>query len=170
MFGDELARWYAGPGAHSPSRSRSGPRGTENNAARLGLGKLGEVAVALFFDLPPDEAVKWTCGGADKGADLELPVLQLRADVKTSEAWKRYLLWSNTVNDLYTGKQFDVLIGVSAESNWQRCFIDGYIYKPEFLERKLVACDAVAPELEPGTWHIAKVALTDIRLFGEACW
>lgn len=164
-FAADLVRWYASPeGARSPSRSRSGTRGTEANQTRQALGKLGEIAVAQFFGLPPDKVIKWTVGHADDGTDLVLPFAGLLADVKTTEHWKRMLIWSREINDLYVSKRFDLLIGVSIDDrDWSRGWIDGWISKDQFFRQKRVADAITAPELEPNTWHVPKRELIDIR-------
>lgn len=160
-FGIELARWYANEGKHSRSRSRSGDRGAESNSALLGLSKAGEAAAALFFGLDPDVAVKWAVDRADNGSDLHLLSGQL-IDVKATESWKRYVIWSRDVNDLYWSKVFDFIIGVSVDDNdWSRCWIEGCISKQDFFDLKQTADGTTPKGLQSNTWFIEKTKLFD---------
>lgn len=162
-FGDDMAAWYATPeGKASPSRSRSGDRGTESNAALLGQSKAGECAVAIFCGLPPKTAVKWSVGKADGGADMRLRD-NAKPDVKTTESWKRFLIWSRNVNDLFRSKQFDLLISVSInERDWSECWIEGFVSKQEFWQRKRIADGGrIGKGLERGTYFMDKAELHD---------
>jgi hypothetical protein len=165
--GHRLAQWYASPsGAASLSRTRSGDRGTEKNPARLGLGKLGEVVVAVHFNLPPETTVNWQhWHGGDGGADLVIG--EKKVDVKTTEAGKRWLVWSRNVNDLFYTKKFDVLAGVSVlEHDWTQAWVDGFISKQDFYIRKGIADGRGSGEgLERGTWFVPKAILIDIKRF-----
>jgi hypothetical protein len=100
---------------------------------------IGEVIVAQYFNLDLETAVKWDVTRADAGTDITL-LCGTRADVKTTETYKRFLIWSKEVNDLYAKKNFDVLIAVSVEDqDWSRCWIEGYVSKLIFWTDKLVA-------------------------------
>jgi hypothetical protein len=159
-YGHQLAAHYAAGGSPR-SRSRSGNRGTESNPTRLGQGKVGEVAVALYFGLDPEKAVKWAMY-ADQGDDVLLPCALL-ADVKTT--FPHYnLIWSNNVNDLYMQKVFHIIIAVSTiENNWQHCWLDGFIDKMAFFAAKRIADGKGKPRLEPGTWWMPKAELDDVE-------
>ena len=162
-FGVRLVAWYASPrGKASASRSRSGHWGAESDPIRLGQSKAGEYAVAVFFGLDLTTAVKRNVGAADNGSDVL--VSAIRVDVKTTPEQKRWLIWSRELNDLYWEKKFDVLVGVSIdEEDWTQCWIDGWISKREFYDRKLIA-DGVCDEgkLTPKTWFVEKHSLLDI--------
>jgi hypothetical protein len=161
-FGTDIVAWYASEeGKASLSRSRSGDRGTECNPALQGQAKAGECAVAIFCRLSPEAAVKWTIGKADGGADLLLP-RDGRPDVKTTETWKRFLVWSRNVNDLYWQKDFNLLISVSIDAkDWAQCWIEGFVTKQEFWQRKRIADGLIGKGLEPGTWFMPKAELND---------
>ncbi len=163
-FGEAMARWYESPeGRASLSRSRSGDWGAERDPIRLGQSKAGEYAVAVYFALDAKIAVKRSFGKADAGTDVKINS-NLGSDVKTTPTWKRYMLWSREINDLYWSKQFDVLIGVSIdEDDWSQCWIEGWLTKQEFFDRKKIA-DGTNDEgrLSSGTWFIEKDELSDI--------
>src|SRR5262245_37856411 len=156
-FGHEMVRYYAEEGASSPSRSRSGDRGAERDPVRQGIGKVGECAMALLAGLNPAEVVKWSVGNAVAGSDLP-STCDLLLDVTSTETWKRFLISSRSINDLYDSKTFHYLVAVSVyEHDWSECWIEGCISKAGFRERHLVADGHVIGKgLEPGTWFLEK--------------
>jgi hypothetical protein len=163
QYGVDLVDWYASDdGKRSASRSRSGDRGTERNPIRLGQSKVGECAVALFCLLDPRQVIKFDVGCADQGNDLVLPSGKL-VDVKTTETWKRFLIWSKEVNDLYWSKRFDLLVSVTIDENdWRCCWLEGCLSKQEFWDRKQIADGvSIGAGLEIGTWFVRKNALRD---------
>jgi len=160
-FGQDMVRWYANEGRDSPSRACSGVWGAESDPVRQGQGKAGECSVAQYYGLDPLRAVKWTIGTADDGADITLP-RGARLDVKTTESWKKYFIWPKSINHLYQQKKFDFLVGVSIdEHDWRWCFIDGYLTKQQFLERRKIADGVVGKGLAPDTWFVFKTELQD---------
>ena len=161
-FGHEIVRYYANEGRFSPSRSRSGDRGAESDPVRQGIGKVGECAVAILFNLDPEAAIKWTTGRADAGHDVTFGDKQF--DVKATESWKRFLVWSRDVNDLYHSKVFTHLVSVSVDQDdWSNCWVEGQVSKHGFFARKAIADGySVGRGLEPGTWHMHKADLDDI--------
>lgn len=147
-------------GGSPNSLAVSGGRGTEYNVERQTLGKIGEVACAIFFGLDPEIAVKWELK-PDRGSDVILPN-EMRVDVKTTVPHYK-LIWSRTVNHLYESKEFDLLIAVSVDSVDRRiCWIEGYMPKAMFLKRKHIA-DGKNSGLEIGTWFMDKHELLDIE-------
>lgn len=168
-YGHELVAFYASPsGRLSSSRSRSGVWGAEADPIRLGQSKAGEYAVACYFGLNPKIAVKRDVGQADAGADIYLSS-NCAADVKTTATWRLYVIWSKAVNDLFWSKKFDALVSVSIEEqNWSRCWIEGWLSKQKFFERKQIA-DGVNDEgkLTPGTWFVCKSDFDDISRLKE---
>ena len=86
----------------------------------------------------------------------------LRIDVKTTYP-QFNLIWSNTINDIYDNKVFDVLVSVSInEKHFSECWIEGWITRDRFLRQKLIADGLGPPRLEPGTWFINKATLSNI--------
>lgn len=159
-FAAALVAHYAAGGSPM-SRSRSGARGTEANVPIQQRSKIGECALALFFDLDPLTAVKWGLV-ADGGTDVIIPV-NLRADVKTTFP-PRLVIWSNNVNDLYWHKTFDVIVGVSIDpEDYRRCWIEGFVPKAYFYQHKQIA-NGVNCGLERGTWFMPKADLAPIDL------
>jgi hypothetical protein len=165
-FGEAISNWYASPdGMKSASRSRSGQWGAESDPIRQGQGKAGEYAVALLFGLDPKTTVKRSIGRADNGSDVILNS-SLAIDVKTTPARKRWLIWSLELNELYWDKKFDVLISVSInENDWSQCWIEGWLTKWEFFDRKKIA-DGINDQnkLTDGTWFVEKNELSDINI------
>ena len=171
-FGEAMAKWYDTPeGRASASRSRSGEWGAETDPIRLGQGKAGEYAVAQFYGLDPKTAVKRSFGKADDGGDVRITEV-MAVDVKTTPDWKRWMLWSEAVNDLYWSKKFNALVSVSInENDWSQCWIEGWINKQEFFERKMVS-DGVncgldkngKPRLKAGTWFMEKRDMHPIQM------
>ena len=162
-FGHELVAWYA---ADKSRTERSGIWGGELDPVRIGISKAGEYAVAKLFGRDPARAVKRdTSKGPDKGSDVRCSPT-LRADVKATAAGKLYAVWSLAVNDLYWEKVFDVLIACSVDDkDWSRCWVEGWLSKKAFFEKKLVA-DGKNDEgrLTPGTWFLPKDAFEDIAI------
>jgi len=166
QYGEAMAKWYATPeGAASASRSRSGEWGAELDPIRQGQGKAGEYAVALHFALDLSTAVSRRISVADGGTDVTLAA-GFALDVKTTPQHKRWLIWSRQLNDLYERKRFDYLVGVSIDDgDWSQCWIEGYISKVDFFERKKIA-DGISDDgkLSKGTWFIEKSDLIGIDL------
>lgn len=164
-YGEAVVKWYASPeGRASASRSRSGIWGAESNPIRLGQGKAGEYAVAQFFGLDLETAVKRKFTVADNGHDIEITPSVL-ADVKTTPTFKRWMLWSLSVNDLYWEKRFNTLICVSVdEHDWSRCWIEGWMTKQEFFQSKKIANGTNdSGRLTIGTWFVDKSVLNNIK-------
>ncbi|TAI59990.1 hypothetical protein [Bradyrhizobium sp. Leo170] len=156
-FGKALVAHYAAGGSPQ-SRARSGNRGTESNPVILGRSKVGEVAAAIHCGLDPDAAVKWSVDSPDPGHDLVLN--GARIDVKTTLPPFK-LIWSNTINDLYEQKQFDVIAAVSiSERDWSCCWVEGWITKGRFYRQKRIADGNHG--LERGTWWLPKSELSNI--------
>lgn len=171
-FGRAMADHYA-RGGSPRSRAVSGNRGTESNVRRLAQGKIGECALALYWNLDPMTAVKWTMG-ADDGFDIALPG-GLRVDVKTT--FPPYnLIWSNTINGIWDDVRFDFLVSVSiAQSDFRQCWVEGWVSKGAFAAKKRVADGAeVGGRLDRGTWFMPKSELIDIAklmpLAERAAW
>lgn len=171
-YGEAIVRWYDSPeGRASRSRSRSGEWGAELDPELQGQGKAGEYAVAQYYGLNPKTAVNLFAGrGGDDGIDVTITAA-VAVDAKTTVAGKRFLIWSSAVNDLYWSKKFTALVSVSIdEYDWSQCWIEGWIDKKEFFERKLVA-DGVncgltpsgRPRLKTGTWFMEKRDLHPIQ-------
>lgn len=170
-YGEAIVKWYASPaGQASPSRSRSGEWGAELDPILQGQGKAGEYAVAQYYGLDPKTAVKRTFGQADDGIDVTITTTAA-VDAKTTPDWKRWMIWSGSVNDLYWSKKFTTLVSVSInEDDWSQCWIEGWISKEEFFERKMVS-DGIncglnrngKPRLTPGTWFMEKRDLHPIQ-------
>jgi hypothetical protein len=164
QYAEAMTQWYASPeGAASASRSRSGDWGAEADPVRQGHGKAGEYAVALFYGLDPKTAVKRSIGFGDGGSDVTVTETK-RLDVKTTPASRRWLVWSMALNDLYWDKKFDAMVSVSInDDDWSQCWIEGWIGKQEFLDRKMIA-DGVNDEgkLTRGTWFMRKADLDPI--------
>jgi hypothetical protein len=159
QFGLDLVAHYAAGGSPN-SRARSGDRGTEANPIRQAHGKIGEAAVAIYFGLDVEAAVKWDVGRPDKGFDITLEN-GARLDVKTTLP-PFNLLWSRDINDLYWQKEFDALVSVSIEENdWSCCHVEGWITKGGFYHHKQIA-DGVNCRLERGTWFVDKGILSNI--------
>jgi hypothetical protein len=163
QYGEDLAKWYASPdGVRSASRSRSGGWGAETDPVRLGQSKAGEYSVAVYFNLNTKTSVNRVVSAADDGKDITVGSIAI--DVKTTPTWKSWLCWSLAVNDLYWKKKFDVLVGVSInDQDWSQCWIEGWLSKQEFYERKKIAdgiCDR--GKLTAGTWFVEKRNLSDI--------
>lgn len=156
----QLAEHYAAGGSPR-SRARSGNRGTERNIGRLTQGKVGECALALLLQLDPERSLNWQMY-ADAGTDIVSP-LGIAIDVKTTFPNFK-LIWSNNVNDLYhREKRFDVLVSVSIlDHAFENCWIEGYVLKDEFFERKQIA-DGTNCGLEPDTWFMEKSELANIE-------
>lgn len=162
QFGRNMASHYAAGGSPR-SRAVSGNRGTERNPERLAQGKIGECALALYWQMDPLLAVKWTVDHADAGYDLLLPG-GLRVDVKTT--YPPYnVIWSNTINDIYEDVRFDYIVSVSiAKSDFSRTWIEGWISKGAFAAAKMVADGhGIGGNLEPGTWFMPKEKLQNIE-------
>lgn len=161
-FGIDMVAWYdSDEGRQSASRAVSGNRGTERDPIRQGQGKLGEVAVAIYFNLNPEQVVNFA-RRADNGSDILLPC-DLYADVKTS--FPHYnLIWNRDVNHLYWQKRFDIIISVSVdERDWHSCWLAGFIDKADFFMRKRIADGKSSPRLEVNTWWFPKNDLNDIE-------
>lgn len=159
QYGLDLVAHYAAGGSPA-SRARSGDRGTESNPVLQARGKIGEVAVAIYFELDIETAVKWDVRFADSGSDITL-ANGVRLDVKTTLP-PFNLIWSRTINDLYWQKKFDVLVAVSIEeADFSCCHIEGWITKGGFYLHKQIS-DGVSPRLESGTWFVRKRALSNI--------
>lgn len=154
QFGERMVAHYA---ASPASCARSGNRGTERNAQRQAQGKIGECALALYLKLGID-AVKFDPSRPDDGSDVIL-LNGVRADVKTTPPPYR-LIWSNSINDLYSQKNFDVLVAVSNSPDLATCWIEGWITKARFYVCKRVADGSCG--LEPGTWFVDKDTLSNI--------
>lgn len=151
---------HYGNGGSPMSRSRSGNRGAESDPVRQAHGIIGEVACAIYLGLDPIADVNWDPAKSDSGYDVVLPS-GLRIDVKTTLPPFK-LIWSRDVNDLYFKKRFDVLISVSIEDrDWSRCWIEGWITKNGFYQRKRIA-DGMNCNLELGTWFVEKHTLSNI--------
>jgi len=158
QYGQWLVQHYASGGSPN-SRAVSGSRGTESNVERQMQGKLGEVAVALYCSYAPGTHVKWERAGGDAGFDLL--IRSTKVDVKTTFPPFK-LIWSNTVNNLWTQKRFDALVSVSVErGDWENCYIEGWISKREFFNKKQIA-DGCNCNLEKGTWFMDKRELNCI--------
>lgn len=139
----------------------SGPWGADRDPVRQMWGKLGEVACALYFGLDPNSAVSWIYR-PDSGNDIKLPS-NLLADVKTTMPWGN-LVWPKTLNHIFWEKRFDLLISVSLDQwgDLGRFWIEGYVSKREFFERKLIADGVSKPKLDKDTWYMPKRDLYDI--------
>lgn len=125
---------------------------------RLAQGKIGEVALVLYFGEDPFALLNWEMK-ADDGSDLIGPLNHL-IDVKTTFPHYK-LIWSNNVNDLYWKKRFDTLVGVSIdEADFTKTWIEGWVSKADFFERKKIANNGSG--LEPGTWYFEKAELSSI--------
>ncbi|SIO49640.1 hypothetical protein SAMN05443247_06505 [Bradyrhizobium erythrophlei] len=159
QFGLDLVAHYAAGGSPR-SRARSGDRGTESNPIRQAHGKIGEAAVAIYFGLDVETAIKWEVGFADRGTDITL-ANGVRLDVKTTLPLFN-LCWSRTINDLYWQKEFDALVSVSIEEkDWSCCHVEGWITKGGFYHHKQIS-NGVNPRLERGTWFVRKRILSNI--------
>jgi hypothetical protein len=159
-FGHRIVAHYE-EGGSPASRARSGNRGTERNPARQAQGKIGECAVALYFGMDPNVAVKWVVDNPDGGSDILLSI-GFRIDVKTTFPPFK-LIWSNTLNDIYHQIKFDLIVSVSIDpDDAHQCWLEGYLSKEEFFEQKLNASPETSP-LEPGTWYIDKAELRPIH-------
>jgi hypothetical protein len=101
-----------------------------------------------------DQAVKWSISIADGGWDLLGPRTTF-IDVKTTFPNYR-LIWSVDVNDLYEReKAFHALVNVSIDpADFSRCWIEGWVSKRGFLQRKRVADESDG--LDAGTWFLDK--------------
>jgi hypothetical protein len=158
QFAQALVAHYA-CGGSPQSLAVSGGRGAESDFRLQKRGKVGECAVALFFGLDPERAIKWGLA-PDHGEDVRL-ANGLRLDVKTTIASHRYLIWSNAVNDYYHSKRFDVLVSVSIHRfDYSNCWIEGWISKGHFFAAKGVADGSGG--LEHGTWYVDKEMLSNI--------
>jgi len=160
---EEIVAWYASEeGQRSLSRSVSGPWGAERDPIRQSTGKIGEVAVAIFFNLDPETAIFWSAGtGGDGNSDIKLP--RYLVDVKTNVAQRKEFYWSMAVNHLFQSKRFDVLISVSYEDyKFQNCWLEGWISKQNFYEQKKIASKSDGTGLTPGTWYMNKRELLSI--------
>jgi len=164
QYGEAIVKWYASPeGAVSASRSRSGDWGAELDPVLQGQGKAGEYAVAQYYGLDPKTAVNRSFGKADDGIDVTITAT-VAVDAKTTPDWKRWMIWSESVNDLYWSKKFTTLVSVSLdEDDWSQCWIEGWISKQDFFDRKMIA-DGVNDQgkLTRGTWFMRKVDLEPI--------
>ena len=159
QYGLDLVKHYAAGGSPN-SRARSGDRGTESNPILQAQGKIGEVAVAIYFGLDDETAVKWGVDYPDNGTDVTLSN-GVRIDVKTTLTPFK-LIWSRDINDLYWQKKFDVLVSVSIiEHDWSSCYIEGWITKGSFYRHKKIS-DGVNCRLERGTWNVEKDILSNI--------
>lgn len=159
QFGFDLVKHYANGGSPA-SRARSGGRGTESNPVLQAQGKIGEVALAIYFNLGIETVIKWGLDYPDGGYDILL-ASGVRIDVKTTLPPFK-LIWSRDINDIYFEKQFDVLVSVSIEEqNWSRCYVEGWITKGNFYRRKQIA-DGMNCRLECGTWFVDKSILSNI--------
>ena len=61
-----------------------------------------------------------------------------------------YLIWPIRKNDLFAGKDFDLLVLV--KNDWNVGFPRGWLEKAEFSRLKEVAGEG--HKLDPGTWHV----------------
>ena len=120
--------------AHDPATEALNPILFDKPTARS-----EKAAVAIYFGLDVEAAVKWAIDCPDHGYDITLASNNLRIDVKTTLPPFK-LIWSRDINDLYPQKEFHVLVSVSIEElNWSRCYIEGWITKGGFYRRKQIA-------------------------------
>ena len=137
----------------------SGGRGTEFHAPRQAHGKIGECALAQAAGLNPLMVINWK-HRADNGTDIRLLNGWL-VDVKTTLPNRR-LIWSVSVNHLFWCKSFTHLVSCTVEEDHHsRCWIEGYISKEEFFERKREFDGSDG--LDPFTWYMLKSELYDIH-------
>lgn len=165
-YGEKIVKWYR----EDPRRClRAGGRGSEYDPVLQGMAKQAEFAAAIFTDQDPGDlgrrgVVKLNWKLPDVGWDIPSPTDSKRIDVKSSEDGKRLMLWSRTVNDKYWEKQFDYLLDVSVNANnWSQCWIEGYLTKKEFFERKFISRrdGDPYPGIERDTWYVFKDSLRD---------
>lgn len=158
-FGRALVAHYANGG--SPRSRECAIDDADKNPVLQTLGKVGEVAAALYFRLDPATAIRWDVSYPDSGTDIVLPN-GIRVDVKASYPPFK-LIWPLTKNEFYSEKQFDVLLSVTVDDrDFSQCFIDGYITKAGFFKNKLIARPDIS-RLIPGTWFVDKRTLSDPR-------
>jgi len=158
-FGERLKAHYARGGSPN-SRTVSGP--WQADQREFALGKAAEVSAALFFGFDPNPGprcpIKWSVDdGPDGGSDLIAE--NIRVDVKGSTP-KGNLIWPLTKNGFYHAKRFDILLAVSVAErpieDLSQCWIEGFVTKQEFFDRKKIAGADAGPRLTPGTWYLEK--------------
>jgi hypothetical protein len=154
---EKIVEWYK-RNPNSGSRSRSGPWGADRDPVRQSFGKIGECAVALFLELSPLTEIYWgTEKDGDGDFDLILPDDGRRIDIKTNLTDRSEFYPSKAVNDLYKNKKFDLLVSVSIEPmKFYNCWIEGWITKEEFFDRKNIVPESGYRGLTPWTWYMNK--------------
>jgi hypothetical protein len=120
------------------------------------MGKLYEVAAALYFGLNPDDDIRWD-RHPDTGSDLFVSVRGF--DVKgTCHPRGRLLVWPNSKTHLFEGKNFWGLMLVWANSPrsplFGRCEIRGWCKKEDFLNNKTEVTGTNKYGLYLGTWYV----------------
>lgn len=121
--------------------------GAEKNALLQARSKMAECAFCLWFDLNPNDALRWDCF-ADQGWDIRLN--NLLFDIKWSAPNARFLIWPINKRHLFQAKRFDRIVlvtGIEPEFS-----LRGWISKHLFEKSYQVA---VAPNpLTAGTWFL----------------
>jgi hypothetical protein len=98
---------------------------------------------------------------ADDGGDVITRIGE-RLDVKTTFPHYK-LIWSNTINHLFEGKDFHHLVAVSMiKGAWDRAWVEGFLPKREFYAQKRIADGRSG--LEAGTWWVEKSECYDAKL------
>jgi hypothetical protein len=170
-YGVDVVAWYA----RDPRRTAmSGQWGVELDPIRQGQAKAGEFAVARYLGVDTSTINVNHESGPDDGKDLIAHGI-IRIDAKTTPTWKDFVIWPMPIRDSYHRKTFTHLVGVSINNDdWSECWIEGYMTKQEFWERKLIADGIVDRNpksgkamLAPGTWYVPKVWLNDIETLAE---
>lgn len=162
-FGHGVVKYYMD---NPRARIYAGDRGTEYDPEMQGLSKTGEVAGAIAVGFDPKKINFDGSKGPDKGSDFTAAP-GIRPDVKTTEHWKQYVLWSRTINHLFEEKDFTHIISVTVEvddaRHWLSWWAEGQLTKDQFRAKRLTA-DGVNPKgLEEGTWYVPKADFHDIR-------
>ena len=129
------------------NRWPSPSHGMEKNPKALAAAKMAECILAIALEVPVQPVLD-----APALRPWDVRAGRWRIDVKRTGLSGGYLIWPIRKNDLFAGKDFDLLVLV--KNDWNVGFPRGWLEKAEFSRLKEVAGEG--HKLDPGTWHVGE--------------
>jgi hypothetical protein len=148
-FGRAVVASYAA-GAKARSK-RMAMHDIDKDPRMQAVGRVGEVAAAIYLGLDPRADLDWGSVATDAGSDFSLPVGSV--DVKaTNHSRARRLIWPVNKRAIFEEACADILILAVVAPDLRSAELRGWLLREDFTKMRKTAGPADA--LMQGTWYV----------------